>query len=104
MTRRKTDNPCLLFYVNQDDRISCKSRTFSLNEPRHKKIADQRLCFPNKASRISLLPKSEISSCWCTVRFVLDLVDRSSPNEPQYGPFSHCLVQMHVAVTFYVVA
>ena len=67
MTRHKTDNHCLLFYANQDDRISCKSRPFQavvLTEPLHEKTgflhmqnkdadqlcgdrtADQRLCFP----------------------------------------------------------
>ena len=48
--------------------------------------ADQRLCFRYTDSRITLLPKSEISSlCGCTAQFVSDLAgdpeDRGSQNE-----------------------
>ena len=47
--------------------------------------ADQRLCFRYTDTTISLLSKSEISSCGCTARFVWDLVgnpeDRFSQDE-----------------------
>ena len=36
--------------------------------------ADQRPCFRYIVSSIHVLPKSEISSCGCTARFVWDLV------------------------------
>ena len=45
--------------------------------------ADQRLCFHYKDSTISLLPKSEFSSLYCTAQFVWD------PDENPKDRFSH---------------
>ena len=66
----------------------CICENKDADQLRGNREADQRLCFRNTESTIPLLPKSKISCCACTARFMSDLVgnpeDRFSQNEAHF--------------------